>query len=70
VSVMEPGYIESEMTAKSQSTLLLVDNETGVKSLVAAIERERGRAAVPWWPWAPMVQLLRVLPPPFAKRFG
>jgi hypothetical protein len=49
---------------------LLVDNETGVKSLVAAIERERGRAAVPWWPWAPMVQLLRVLPPPFAKRFG
>ena len=70
VSVMEPGYIESEMTAKSQSTTFMVDNETGVKSLVAAIEREPGRAAVPWWPWAPMVQLLRVLPPPLAKRFG
>ena len=53
VSVMEPGYIESEMTAKSQSTMFMVDNETGVKSLVAAIEREPGRAAVPWWPWAP-----------------
>jgi hypothetical protein len=25
---------------------------------------------VPWWPWAPVVQLLRVLPPPFAKRFA
>jgi short-subunit dehydrogenase len=70
VSVIEPGYIESEMTAKSQSTMFVVDNDTGVKSLVAAIEREPGRAAVPWWPWAPMVQLLRVLPPPLAKRFG
>ena len=55
VSVMEPGYIESEMTAKSGTTMLMVDNETGVKALVDAIEREPGRAAVPWWPWAPLV---------------
>ena len=33
----------------------MVDNETGVKALVGAIEREPGRAAVPggrgrrWW---------------------
>ncbi|GAB5018120.1 hypothetical protein JHV675_51790 [Mycobacterium avium subsp. hominissuis] len=40
-----------------------MDNETGVKALVAAMEREPGRAAVPWWPWAPLVQLMRVLPP-------
>ena len=70
VSVMEPGYIESEMTAKSQSTMFMVDNETGVKSLVAAIEREPGRAAVPWWPWGPLVQLLRVMPLSLAKRFA
>jgi short-subunit dehydrogenase len=70
VSVIEPGYIESEMTAKSASTMFLVDNETGVKALVAAIEREPGRAAVPAWPWAPLVQLMRVLPPRLAKRFG
>ena len=70
VSVMEPGYIESEMTAKSQSTMFMVDNETGVKSLVAAIEREPGRAAMPWWPWGPMVQLMRVLPLPLTKRFA
>ena len=70
VSVLEPGYIESEMTAKSQSTMFMVDNETGVSALVAAIEREPGRAAVPWWPWAPMVQLMRVLPPSLTKRFG
>lgn len=70
VSVMEPGYIESEMTAKSGTTMLMVDNETGVRKLVAAIESEPGRAAVPWWPWAPLVQLMRVLPPPLTKRFA
>ncbi|WP_406814266.1 SDR family oxidoreductase [Mycobacterium sp. M23085] len=70
VSVIEPGYIESEMTAKSNSTMLMVDNETGVNALVAAMEREVGRAAVPWWPWAPLVQLMRVLPPQLTKMFA
>ncbi|MGV0693571.1 SDR family oxidoreductase [Mycobacterium paraintracellulare] len=70
VSVIEPGYIESEMTAKSNSTMLMVDNETGVNALVAAMEREAGRAAVPWWPWAPLVQLMRVLPPQLTKMFA
>jgi short-subunit dehydrogenase len=70
VTVIEPGYIESEMTAKSNSTMLMVDNETGVKAMVDAIERERGRAAVPTWPWAPIVQVMRLLPPRFAKRFA
>ena len=70
VSVIEPGYIESEMTAKSNSTMLMVDNETGVNALVAAMEREPGRAAVPWWPWAPLVQLMRVLPPQLTKMFS
>lgn len=69
ISVMEPGYIESEMTAKAQSTMLMVDTDSGVKALVAAIEREPGRAAVPWWPWAPVVQLMRMLPQ-VAKRFA
>lgn len=70
VSVIEPGYIESEMTAKSNSTMLMVGNETGVNALVAAMEREPGRAAVPWWPWAPLVQLMRVLPPQLTKMFA
>ncbi len=70
VSVIEPGYIESEMTAKSNSTMFMVDNVTGVKALVDAIEREPGRAAVPFWPWAPLVQLMRVLPPQLTKLFA
>ncbi|WP_207569087.1 SDR family oxidoreductase [Mycobacterium decipiens] len=70
ISVMEPGYIESEMTAKSASTMFMVDNATGVQALVDAIEREPGRAVVPWWPWAPLVQLIRVLPPHLSTRFA
>ncbi|MBV8929125.1 MAG: SDR family NAD(P)-dependent oxidoreductase, partial [Mycobacteriaceae bacterium] len=70
VTVLEPGYIESEMTGKAASTMLMVDNETGTKAMVDAIEREPGRAAVPWWPWAPLVQLLKCLPPRFVTRFA
>jgi NAD(P)-dependent dehydrogenase (short-subunit alcohol dehydrogenase family) len=69
VTVIEPGYIESEMTAKADTTTLMVDNETGTKAMVDAIEREPGRAAVPSWPWAPLVQVLRLLPPRLAAKF-
>jgi short-subunit dehydrogenase len=70
VTVIEPGYIESEMTGKSATTQLMVDNETGVKAMVGAIERESGRAVVPAWPWVPLVALLRVLPPRLTKPFA
>ena len=70
VTVIEPGYIESEMTSKAESTSLMVDNETGTKAMVDAIEREPGRAAVPSWPWAPLVQVLRLLPPQLAAKFA
>ncbi|MGV0624760.1 SDR family oxidoreductase [Mycolicibacter minnesotensis] len=70
VTVLEPGYIESEMTAKTAATFLMADNETGVKAMVRAIERETGRAVVPPWPWTPLVWLLRLLPPRFTKSFA
>jgi short-subunit dehydrogenase len=70
VTVIEPGYIESEMTAKSNTTMLMVDTETGVRQIVAAIERETGRAIVPAWPWIPLVGLMKVVPSRFAKLFA
>ena len=70
VTVIEPGYIESEMTAKSATTQLMVDNETGVKAMVNAIERETGLAVVPAWPWVPLVALMRVLPPRLTGYFS
>ncbi|MGU3500623.1 SDR family oxidoreductase [Mycobacterium sp. C31M] len=70
VTVIEPGYIESEMTAQASNTLLIVDNETGVRAMVEAIEKEKGRAVVPSWPWAPLTQIMRLLPPKYTKRFA
>jgi short-subunit dehydrogenase len=70
VTVIEPGYIESEMTAKADTTTLMVDNDAGTTAMVDAIEREPGRAAVPRWPWAPLVQVLRLLPPQLAAKFA
>jgi hypothetical protein len=58
------------MTARTERTMLMVDNDTGTRAMVEAIEREPGRAAVPWWPWAPLTVLLRALPPRLAARFG
>lgn len=70
VTVIEPGYIESEMTAKSNTTMLMVDTETGVRQIVAAIERESGRAIVPAWPWIPLVALMKLVPTRFTKLFA
>ena len=70
VTVIEPGYIESEMTARTAKTMLMVDNATGVANMVDAIEREKGRAIVPRWPWLPLVAMLKVLPPRFTKPFA
>ena len=70
VTVLEPGYIESEMTAKTVRTMMMVDNATGVAQMVKAIERETGRAIVPGWPWIPLVALLRALPPRLTKPFA
>ena len=70
VTVIEPGYIESEMTAKSKTTMLMVDTDTGVRQIVAAIEREPGRAVVPGWPWIPLVALMKVVPTRFTKLFA
>lgn len=70
ISAIGAGDIESDMKPKSESSMFAVDNETGVKALVEAIERERGRAVVPWWPWAPIVPLLRVVPLSMLKRFA
>lgn len=70
VTVLEPGYIESEMTGKANSTKLMVDNETGVRAMVDAIEKEKGRAVVPGWPWWPLVEVMKVLPPRLTKYFA
>lgn len=63
VSVIYPGYIRSEMNDKvEQATRFMVDTETGVRKMVAAIEKRADHARVPAWPWVPMGFLMKVLP--------
>ena len=51
-------------------TPLLVDTATGVRSIVAAIEREVGSAEVPAWPWRPLGLVLRHAPLGVVRRFS
>jgi short-subunit dehydrogenase len=55
VSIIYPGYIRSEMNEKvEQKTKFMVDTETGVRSMVKAIEARKQKALVPAWPWVPL----------------
>jgi len=63
VSVIHPGYIRSEMNEHvTQKTPFMVDTKTGVRSMVAAIEKRKAKAYVPAWPWVPIGWLMKLLP--------
>ncbi|MFE5480825.1 SDR family oxidoreductase [Nocardia sp. NPDC056541] len=69
VSVIYPGYIRSEMNDRvKHQPKFMVDTETGVHAMVAAIEKRRANAYVPGWPWVPLGFALRVLPLPVVRR--
>ena len=38
--------------------------------MVDAIEKEKGRAVVPGWPWWPLVEVMKLMPPRFTKYFA
>ncbi|MGB3301174.1 SDR family oxidoreductase [Gordonia sp. (in: high G+C Gram-positive bacteria)] len=61
VTVLLPGYIETDIN-RGVKTSMMTDTDTGVKAMVAAIEAERTRAAVPSWPWTPISWGLKFLP--------
>jgi short-subunit dehydrogenase len=68
VSVIYPGYIRSEMNEHVKNTPFMVDTETGVAAMVAAIEKRSAHARVPSWPWKPMGTAMRHLPLPVVRR--
>ncbi|WP_278265026.1 SDR family oxidoreductase [Nocardia sp. AG03] len=69
VSVIYPGYIRSEMNDRiKHEPKFMVDTATGVRAMVAAIEKRRAKAYVPAWPWVPFGYALRVLPAPLARK--
>lgn len=71
VTVLYPGYINSEMNPEGTKAPFIVSTEKGVAAMVDAIVKEKGRANVPAWPWAPLGVAMRHLPLPVARKlFG
>jgi short-subunit dehydrogenase len=69
VTVLYPGFIESEMTSRNPGNkMLIVSTEDGVRAMVTAIEKEKASAAVPPWPWQPLGFALKHLPLKVARR--
>lgn len=65
VSTICPGYIRTEINEGAKRLPFEVDQATGAKALVRAIEREPATAYVPAWPWALVGQVMRVVPARF-----
>ncbi len=69
VTVLYPGYIESEMTARNEGrNLLIASTRDGVRAMVSVVEKEKASAAVPQWPWEPLGFALAHLPLKLARR--
>lgn len=52
VSTIFPGYIHSEMNDHIKKPLpFIISLEKGSKLLVEAIEKEKNKSYVPWYPW-------------------
>ena len=70
VTVLYPGYISSEMNERVDPAKAkgMVSTEKGVRSMVAAIEKEVDSACVPPLPWAPMSVLMKHAPLGVLKR--
>lgn len=62
VTTLLPGYIRTELNAGAKRLPFEVDEATGSRALVRAIERAPAVACVPAWPWAPLAWLMRRLP--------
>jgi short-subunit dehydrogenase len=64
VSTVFPGYIRTEINQHKGKLPFEVDQATGARALVRAIENEKAAAWVPW-PWAWARHVMRVVPARF-----
>lgn len=62
VSSIMPGYILTDINRDTKNAPFRVDLDTGVRALVRAIDKEKRRAYVPWWPWTPLSYVLKAMP--------
>ncbi|MDN7124072.1 SDR family oxidoreductase [Pseudidiomarina terrestris] len=69
-SCILPGYIRSEINEKVKNTPFMIDNATGCRLLVKAIEKEPVQSFVPTWPWAVIGFLMKRLPLKMVMKLG
>jgi short-subunit dehydrogenase len=63
VTTLYPGYIRSEMNERiAHRARFMVDTETGIRSMLKAIDKEVATAEIPPWPWKPIGFVLRHAP--------
>lgn len=71
VTTLMPGYIDSELGIGHHiDRPYVTDADTGAKAIVKAIEAERPKAYVPFFPWAPMSLVIRALPAGRVHKLG
>lgn len=62
VTTLYPGYIRTEINAGAKPLPFEVDEITGSRALVKAIEQHKKNAYVPEWPWRAIAVAMKVLP--------
>lgn len=70
VSTIFPGYIRTELNEGTKHLPFEVDEKTGSRLLVKAIEKEPVKSYVPQWPWLPMGIAMKVLPLRLVNKLG
>ncbi len=70
VSCIHPGFIRSEINEKVKNMPFLVDLETGCKSMVKAIDKEKPNSFVPRWPWEFLKWGIRIAPLSVLAKMG
>ncbi len=68
VTTIYPGYIRTELNQSAGRLPFEVDQATGSKAIVEAIERGRQEAFVPAWPWSLVGRILNYAPLWLVKR--
>lgn len=69
VTAIHPGFIKSELVPEMEKYPFIIEAEPAAKQMVDAIEAKKSSVIVPWWPWAPMLALGKVLPERLFKLF-
>lgn len=68
VTTLFPGYILTDINREIANAPFRVDEKTGCRAMVKAIESEADEACVPSWPWTAIRTVMKSAPLPLLKR--